>query len=101
MSQLTQSNIDHSAEIIPPVSQVENGVREIVAEILRMQDRPMEIKPSSNLFELGLESLNVIELLTAIEMGFDITIDVEDLSGELFESFGALVDFVTARRENP
>lgn len=73
---------------------VEPGIRKVVAEILRMQKRENEIRLESNLFELGLESLNVIELLTAIEMTFDITIDVEDLSGELFENFGNLVSFV-------
>jgi len=76
---------------------VESDIRDIVVEILRMQDRQNEITLESNLFELGLESLNVIELLTAIEMNFDITIDVEDLSGELFENFGNLVNFVQAK----
>jgi acyl carrier protein len=73
---------------------VENRLRDIVAIILRMEDRQSEIYLESNLFELGLESLSVINLLTDIETEFDIVIDVEDLTADLFQNFGTLIKFV-------
>lgn len=67
----------------------------IVAQVLRSNavDASL-IADETNLYELGLESLNVVELLTQIEMTFDVTIDVEDLSAELFSHFGTLAAFV-------
>ncbi len=73
---------------------VADRIRNIVAEILRIDPTDAQISEETNLYELGLESLNVVELLTQIEIAYDITIDVEDLSAELFNRFGTLVDFV-------
>ena len=75
---------------------VEDRLRGIVATLLHMESRPEAITPGSNLFELGLESLTVIELLTEIETAFDVTVDVEDLSDDVFVDFAGLVRFVEA-----
>lgn len=75
-------------------TEVADRIRSIVAEILRIDATDAQISEETNLYELGLESLNVVELLTQIEIAYDITIDVEDLSAELFNRFGTLVDFV-------
>jgi len=44
-----------------------------------------------------LDSMAVATVLTAIEDEFDILIDDDDISGELFESIGSLADFIDAR----
>lgn len=76
---------------------VEDGLRTIVARTVRMEDRQDRITADTNLFEIGLESLSVVSLLTDIEVTFGIDIDVEDLSSGLFESFGTLCAFVQAK----
>lgn len=73
---------------------VDTRLKTIVAEILQLDGREQLIVPGANLFQLGLESLNVINLLTQVEMEFDIVVDVEDLSGELFEHYDRLLAFV-------
>ncbi|NBC36065.1 acyl carrier protein [Novosphingobium sp. FSY-8] len=45
-----------------------------------------------------LDSMAVAGLLTEIEDRLDIVIDDEDVDGDLLESYGALLTFVTARR---
>jgi acyl carrier protein len=70
------------------------AIRGIVTDVLKLHAESITIDEDTNLYELGLESLNVVELLTQIEISFDVTIDVEDLSAELFGRFGTLVAFV-------
>ena len=40
----------------------------------------------------------VVELAAALEDRFDIVIEDEDFTGEVFESVGTLTDFIDARR---
>jgi acyl carrier protein len=52
--------------------------------------------------ELGLDSISMLELVTAIEEEFDITIDFEELDIEVLNvvsSFAALIDRKIAERE--
>lgn len=80
-------------------SSVAEQVKEIVAATLRIDPLDARFTDETNLYELGLESLNVVELLTQIEMAYDITIDVEDLSADLFTRFGTLIEFVHKKVE--
>ncbi|WP_224360664.1 phosphopantetheine-binding protein [Hyalangium versicolor] len=75
-------------------SNVADQLRQILLETLKLDISPRDLTDDANLYELGLESLNVIALLSAIEKVFDIAIDVEDLSADLFSRWGNLVSFV-------
>jgi acyl carrier protein len=77
-----------------PVDGLEVQLKEIVLSVLRLELRPEAIDDETSLYDLGLESLNVVELLTEAETIFDITVDVEDLSEELFARFDNLKRFV-------
>jgi acyl carrier protein len=85
--------LDHDTD----VSTIAAPLEEIVLEILRMEPGQIQLTGQSNLFELGLESLNVVELLTRVEIQFDIIIDVEDLSADLFQCYGKLQAFVARK----
>lgn len=52
------------------------------------------IADETNLFDLGVDSMNMTELLLELEQRFGFTLAPEDLSSELFLSFGNLVSFV-------
>ena len=45
-----------------------------------------------------LDSLALVELITAIEERFDFEMDEEDITAEVFESVGSLAAFVHAHR---
>ena len=65
-----------------------------------IEDRAGSITRDTRLFgELPeLDSLGVVELAAALEDRFDIVIEDEDFTGEVFESVGTLTDFIDSRR---
>ena len=76
------------------------GVVEVLTRTLGIEDRADSITRGTRLFgELPeLDSLGVVELAAALEDRFDILIEDEDFTGEVFESVGTLTDFIDARR---
>ena len=76
------------------------GVVDVLTRTLGIEDRAGSITADTRLFgDLPeLDSLGVVELAAALEDRFDIVIDDEDFTGEVFESVGTLADFVDGRR---
>lgn len=71
-------------------------VKTILVETLGIEDRADAINASSALFGglPELDSLAVLELVTALEDHFHITVDDSEFGGEIFETLGSLTDFV-------
>lgn len=78
-------------------TEVFQQLRRIVAKMVGFGDTETRIRVDSNLFELGLDSMNVVDLLLGIEEHFKLELGVEGLSGDIFENFGRLVQFVESR----
>jgi acyl carrier protein len=76
------------------------GVVEVLTRTLGIEDRAGAIARDTRLFgELPeLDSLGVVELAAALEDRFDIVIEDEDFTGEVFASVGTLTDFIDSRR---
>ena len=74
-------------------------VKAILVETLGIQDRKDSLDASTPLFGAmpELDSLAVLELVTALEHRFGITVDDEEFSGEIFESVGSLAEFVGSK----
>jgi len=74
-------------------------VKDVVATSLGIQDRIATVEASTPL--LGsipeLDSMAVIELVMAIEKRFDLTFEDEDMTGDVFDTFGSLAHFVAER----
>jgi acyl carrier protein len=75
-------------------------VTTVLVQTLGIEDRRQSIDVSTEL--LGgipeLDSLAILELASAIEDRFDIVIDDEDFTGEVFETVGTLSTFVELKR---
>ncbi len=57
----------------PPLEAIEQGVREVLAEILRVD--PAEIRPGASLADdLNVDSLDFMSLITGLERSFNVTI---------------------------
>ncbi len=57
---------------------IENEIRGLIAEIIERE--PSEIAPDAKLFEdLGVDSMMALEILTAVEKKYKITIPEEKL----------------------
>jgi acyl carrier protein len=78
-------------------TRVIDTLKDIVLKVLKLETPASALNEQTNLHELGLESLNVVELLVDIEAAFDIVVDVEDLNTEMFVSLGSLAAFVRAK----
>jgi acyl carrier protein len=72
------------------------GVRNVLVRVLEIEDRAAEIDATTPLLgELPeLDSLAVVELAQALENEFDIVIDDDAFTGEVFATVGSLAEFV-------
>ena len=74
-------------------------VRTVVIETLHSRIAPTPT-PSTPLLDSlpELDSMAVLELILALEERFDITIEDDDITAEMFETLGSLATFVDERR---
>jgi len=76
-----------------------NKVQGIVAEQLEIQDREI-IKPESKFAEdLGADSLDVVELVMALEEEFDL--EIPDEAAEQIATVQAAVDYIEEKVATP
>ena len=80
---------------------IDGTLRRVVGDVLGLSpDRVAAITPDTGLFGTlpELDSMAVAGLLTEIEDRLDIVIDDDEVDGELLETYGKLLAFVTAKR---
>lgn len=74
-------------------------LKAIVAGILQVGDRLDSLGPDSAL--LGgvpeFDSMAVVSILTTIEENYGVEIDDDEVSAEIFESLGSLLEFVNSK----
>ncbi len=76
-----------------------NKVQSIVAEQLEIQDKET-IKPESKFAEdLGADSLDVVELVMALEEEFDL--EIPDEAAEQIATVQAAVDYIDEKAATP
>jgi acyl carrier protein len=75
-------------------------VKHVLVETLGIEDRSSSFDASTQLFGNlpELDSLAVLELVTALEEQFNIVIDDSEFSGDVFETLGSLASFVDQKR---
>lgn len=74
-------------------------VRDVIVESLDLPRTPADLTRETALFGAlpELDSFGVVQLVTAIEDRFNITIDDDEFGAEMFETVGTLTDFVDAK----
>jgi acyl carrier protein len=74
-------------------------VRQVVADVLQLGARAQQLDGSSPL--LGaipeFDSMAVVSVITALEQQFGIVFDDDEISAEVFQTIGTLVDFVNGK----
>lgn len=77
-----------------------DGVVNIIVTTLGIEDRVDTLEASTRLFNSmpELHSMAVVALTVALEREFELDIDDEDLTGEVFETIGSLAEFVETSR---
>jgi acyl carrier protein len=66
----------------------------LASDVISPNVSSAQVSEDTSFFDLGLVSLNVVELLSAVEREFDVVVDGDELSAELFMRFGNVVAFV-------
>lgn len=72
---------------------IENEIRKLVFETLKWPET-VQVADCDNLRELGMDSLNCIELIVKIENNFDIEISDEQLGIEYVSTIGDVCQLV-------
>jgi acyl carrier protein len=74
-------------------------VKSVVVSTLGIEDRAEALTPSTPL--LGalpeLDSMAVVELVTALEARFGFEVSDDEITGDVFETLGSLAAFVDAK----
>jgi len=86
-----------SLEDIQDTPQLMDFLRRMIIESLKLEDLdPAEIQEDEPLFGegLGLDSLDALELVVAIERRFGVVIENEDQGKEAFVSLTALARYI-------
>ena len=68
-------------------------------EVLKLDLAPGALDDDTDLYELGLDSMSVVDILIGIETEFGLTIEVDELSADLFGKFGTLRRYIQSRVE--
>jgi acyl carrier protein len=69
---------------------VEETLRKIVAKIIRKEN--VVLTPTTTFKELGADSLDVVQIMVALEEAFDIELVDEDLKA--INNMGGFIDYV-------
>ena len=76
------------------------AVRDVVVATLGIDESAHTLQSSTPM--LGsmpeLDSMAVVELVTALEARFELHFDDSEITGEVFETMGSLVNFVDSHR---
>ena len=72
----------------------------LVRDILERRSVSREILMDEDLREVGLNSLDMVNLMLAVEAEFDLKIPEADMTPQNFRSISSIDALVTALREN-
>jgi acyl carrier protein len=77
-----------------------DGVRAVLRETLQLDPSRNPLPPEAGLFgEIPeFDSMAVVNVVTALEERFNITVEDEEISAETFATVGALVQFVDKKK---
>jgi len=73
-------------------------LKEIVISSMNLKKTPEELSNENLVLDLGLNSIDALEILVWIENNFEIEIADEDLNSELLQSFDHLADYIISRK---
>jgi acyl carrier protein len=79
------------------VSDVQGRLLALVKSILKQNAITADLEPATLLVDVGLTSMDMVNLMLAIEAEFDFTIPQSDITPENFQSVATLNQLVTGQ----
>lgn len=76
-----------------------DGVRHVLGEVLQLGERVRAFDHATPLFGSipEFDSMAVVAVITGLEEQFNIEVDDDDISAEIFETLGSLTRFVETK----
>lgn len=78
-------------------TEMESKVKQIIIEVMELGIAQEAINGKDLINELGMNSIDAIEILVTIESEFDIEIRDEDLDSDLIQSLDNLINYIDER----
>ena len=79
------------------VSDVQGRLLALVKSILKQNAIAADLEPATLLVDVGLTSMDMVNLMLAVEAEFDFTIPQSDITPENFQSVATLNRLVTGQ----
>ena len=78
---------------------LERELAQLIVKGLNLPIQPEEIDPEAALYGegLGLDSIDILEIVVAVEQKFGVTLKETDDGKQIFKTIGTIADFVEAR----
>ena len=78
---------------------VVESIKRVLRDTLQLGDRVKQFNESTGLFGSipEFDSMAVVTIVAALEEQFDIAIDDDDISADVFETLGSLTRFVEGK----
>ena len=79
-----------------------DDVKIVLRDTLQLGERASRFDASTPLFGSlpELDSMAVVAVITALEERFDLTVDDDEINGEVFDTVGSLADFVQQKLDS-
>jgi len=84
------------------MSDLKDRIRKLIVTTLRLENvKPEDIGDDTPLFGegLGLDSIDALELVVALEKEFGVKITDEEVGVKAFQNLGSLAAFLEAKKE--
>lgn len=79
------------------VEEIKKKTKSIVSELLP-DIAQNEIHENSDIFELGLDSINAMSLISNLQEAFDIQLDIQELNFENFQTISTIAAMVQNKK---
>jgi acyl carrier protein len=91
---------DRKIEMADFTDDVQTRLLALVKTILQQNAMTAEVRPDSLLVDVGLTSMDMVNLMLGVEAEFDFTIPQDDITPENFQSIKTLERMVLAQLQS-
>jgi acyl carrier protein len=81
------------------MTEVQSRILAVVGAILAQNSMPGGVSPGARLADVGLTSMDMVNLMLGVEAAFDMTIPQADITPENFQSIESIERLVLARQQ--
>lgn len=82
------------------MEEIKAALREILVETLRLRIDPTQVGEGDLVAQLGIDSIALMEILTAVEKRFHIIIEDEEVSPTLVNSLDTLARYIAKKKKD-